>query len=236
MHSLKNFTLCAALLLLVAGSHRAWASSSCDAVAGNLIQNCGFETGSFAGWTQTGNTDPTQSYVETYGAHSGTYGAVLGPYNTSANAPDPDPGYSETLSQTFADTAGQTATFSFWLQDQASCNVDPGPGQTCGQAGGQEYPGYSFFQASADSTQLLNLTNPVAQSGLYTEYSYTFTTTGLDTISFTFQNDPSYFLLDDVTVSTPALVAATPEPSSLILLGTGVTALAGAARRRFARG
>jgi hypothetical protein len=35
----------------------AWgAASICDATAGNLVTNCGFETGDFTGWTQSGNT------------------------------------------------------------------------------------------------------------------------------------------------------------------------------------
>ena len=35
----------------------AWgAASICDATAGNLVTNCGFETGDFTGWALTGNT------------------------------------------------------------------------------------------------------------------------------------------------------------------------------------
>ena len=29
--------------------------SICDGVPGNLVTNCGFETGNFSGWTQGGN-------------------------------------------------------------------------------------------------------------------------------------------------------------------------------------
>jgi hypothetical protein len=51
-------------------------------------------------------------------------------------------------------------------------------------------------------------------------------------------NDPAGdqvgLILDNVDVSTPGSVAATPEPSSFLLLGTGLLSVAGTLRRRFA--
>ena len=70
-----------------------------------LVQNGGFETGSFSSWTQSGNT--SASGVTTGGyAHSGTYGAYLGPSGSL--------GY---LSQTLATVPGQSYLISFWLEN-----------------------------------------------------------------------------------------------------------------------
>jgi hypothetical protein len=67
-----------------------------------LIQNGGFETGNFNGWTQSGNTAYTSvnaSYV-----HSGSYAAELGPSGSL--------GF---LSQTVPTLSGQPYLLSLWL-------------------------------------------------------------------------------------------------------------------------
>ena len=91
-----------AALLGAARPAAAQATSQCNAVAGNLVANCGFESGSFSGYTLSGNT--TNSGVDAFSAHTGGYGAYF------ANR-----GGSQTLAQTFATTAGGRYTFSFFL-------------------------------------------------------------------------------------------------------------------------
>jgi len=51
--------------------------SSCDLVTGNLVHNCGFETGDFTSWTRSG--DPTYTSVDMPSAHSGNFGLDTGP-------------------------------------------------------------------------------------------------------------------------------------------------------------
>jgi hypothetical protein len=72
-----------------------------------LITNGGFETGSFSGWTQFGNTGFTG--VSTSAPHSGTYDASFGSVGSIGG-----------ISQAIATTAGQTYTIDFWLTNQSA--------------------------------------------------------------------------------------------------------------------
>jgi hypothetical protein len=82
--------------------------------------------------------------------------------------------------------------------------------------------------ADFDGTTLASVQNTTAQG--YTEYSFTTTATGSDTISFIEQGPiGSYIGLDDVVVVDPV---ASPEPSSLAL-AVGALGAVGPARRRW---
>ncbi|MGD0262730.1 MAG: immunoglobulin domain-containing protein [Verrucomicrobiota bacterium] len=73
----------------------------------NLVQNGGFETGDFTGWTQSGDTKSTYVSANAFYVHSGNYGAQLGPYGS----------YGE-LYQTVPTTAGSTYQLSLFLDSQ----------------------------------------------------------------------------------------------------------------------
>lgn len=47
--------------------------SLCDSIAGNLVANCGFETGDFTGWTPGGTRE---LQVTDFAAHTGNFGVV----------------------------------------------------------------------------------------------------------------------------------------------------------------
>lgn len=80
--------------------------SSCDGLGGNLLANCGFESGGTAGWTVGGDT--TNAVVTGRSARTGSYGFEAGP-------PWPYDAYPEgtTLGQTVSTTAGHAYAVSF---------------------------------------------------------------------------------------------------------------------------
>jgi len=82
---MKGLVMCAAAaavcLLSCVESASAAGFSICDAVAGNLVANCGFETGNFSSWTQFGNTGATG--VGGSSVNSGSFAADFGPVGST---------------------------------------------------------------------------------------------------------------------------------------------------------
>jgi hypothetical protein len=118
------------------------------------------------------------------------------------------------ISQSFTDVAGQGYTFSFWF---AANGDNP-----------------SDFSALWNGTQLLSLTNPTTGAA-WTEYSFNVTGTGNDTITFNGADNPAWMALDNVSVTPGGGGGTVPEPSSLLLLGSGVLGLGGVIRRKLYR-
>ena len=122
--------------------------SICDNTPGNLVLNCGFETGDFTGWLVTGNTGAT--FVNGGGyANSGNIGAQLGPADSD--------GF---LTQTLPTVAGPV-NLSFYLISPGGTpndftvnwdGIDIGPDLL--NAGAFTYTQYSYVLSGMGSDTL----------------------------------------------------------------------------------
>jgi hypothetical protein len=123
---------------------------SAPAQAVELVANGGFETGDFTGWIQAGNTSFTN--VTTGAAHSGTYGASMGPVGVSGS-----------LSQLLNTSVAGNYTVSFWLQNLGgpqnsfSAFFDGLPLIfTLDDSGAFAYTSYTFSRSATTAPSLLS--------------------------------------------------------------------------------
>jgi hypothetical protein len=144
---------------------------SAPANAINLVNNGSFESGSFSGWTQFGNTGFTGVVVGTYGTLNptdGTHQAVFGPVGSAGG-----------ISQTIATTPGKAYAITYDL----------------GNLGGNP----NAFSGSFGGTTFESLLNAAGFG--YGPRTFNIVATGSSTVlSFGFRQDPSYFGLDNVGV------------------------------------
>ena len=174
------------------------ATSTAQAAVTNLITNGGFEGGDLTGWTQVGNTSFNGVACSPGFGHASSCAAFFGPIGSSG-------GISQTL--TGLDVGGEYI-LDFQLQNSA------------------DVP--SSFSVTFGGTTIYAVNNPAASGpvGAYSDYNFRmFATAASQTLTFSFRDDPGFFLLDDVSVTVP-------EPATLALVGAALAGLGFARRGR----
>jgi hypothetical protein len=171
------------------------ASAASSRADNNLIDNGGFETGDFTGWTATAVSYPIYVTGNPAFVHSGDFAAQIAGYSYG-----PD-----TLSQAVTTTMGQSYTLSFWRY------INDGNPTTSLVADWDGAPVY----AEVD-------TGPFEQ---YQEISVNVVGTGSDTLEFLSANDPSETYLDDVSLTANSVPDGGATLSLLGLACTGLAAV-----------
>jgi hypothetical protein len=236
--------------LLVAGTQPASASTSlCDATPGNLITNCGFESGPVSqaslgftsSYSYTANLGPAGTFY--IGSNPNTFNGFFAAFQNGSSLPLPNSGSEQMIingagaratvwaEQSIAVTPSTSYFFSVFVQsvtdtsppvlDFSANGVQLGSAFTSSTTTGAEQQFVaSWFSGSAATVDLSLVDSNTASGG----------------------ND---FALDDFAFSTTAPTGATgvggtgtgpvgvPEPSSLLVLAFGLVSLAG--RRHFAK-
>lgn len=211
--------LCIAFCLFVGLPQSKAGGIACGTVAGNLVLNCGFETGDFTSWTLSGNDVPAE-LNNLYGVEGVDPINSISPNHGSDQVFIADlDSNATTLSQVIATTSGANYTVTLWLAQ----DTDPA-------SGGGTYS--NAFSASFNGL-LVSLTNVPVEG--YSKYSYTTTASSASTtLSLTLGNDLGEFLLDDISVVQQSS-SPTPEPAAWTLALGGAMLLLTFHRKRATR-
>ncbi len=169
--SLQSTAACSTLGGTYQGNSSSCGATSCSGAGANLLTNADFESGSFSGWTQFGDTSFTAVNTGAWvgiSPHGGTFQAHFGPTVGLGG-----------IQQNVIANPGDQVTISFWYAAVGTPNS---------------------FSADFDGQNLVTFTNDV-DHGAWTSFVFTATVTSVNPLmSFTMTNPPSYDFLDDISV------------------------------------
>jgi hypothetical protein len=167
----------------------------CGSVAGNLVMNCGFETGTTADWTFTPAPVGSDFYIGG-GAYSGNYAAWFGAVSYE----------NDSLSQNLATVPGATYDLQFYL---AHDETDSANQFLASWNGATEY---DLFNVASFGYGLVDIPGLMA----------TGTSTPL---TFAGYEVPAWFILDDVSVVQTASPVPEPSSIFLLTTVVGLCAV-----------
>jgi len=145
--------------------------SMCDAVPGNLVANCGFETGDFTAWVGTAAPAGSDFGIIQYNVNSGTFAARFGALNS----------VTDTIDQFLPTLPGHSYKVSFYV-DSSRLN-----------AGGS-------FVANWDGTNILTINGQKGNGFQLYSYILTASSNYTD-LQFGGYSAPAFYYVDDVVVT-----------------------------------
>ncbi len=174
----------------------------CGSVSGNLVSNCGFETGSFSSWTLIPAATGSDFHVTTNLAHSGSYSAQFGALS----------GQNDYIYQNIATTPGDAYTVTFYVGE-------------AGQTG-------EFLANWGGTNFLTITGNNNCPACYNTESFILTATSSNTQLEFGGNTLQTWYYLDDISVTRSPSSSSVPEPSALALLGAGLLGLGFVSLRR----
>ncbi len=168
--------LCA--LPVVAASNADGIPSVCDAVPGNLVANCGFETGDYTDWVTTSASVGSDFGLIKYNVNSGTFAARFGALD----------GQNDYIDQHLPTIVGHSYKVSFYV-DASRLNL-----------GGE-------FVANWDGTNILTIIGQRGGGFQLYSFTLTATSNNTD-LQFGGYSEPAFYYLDDVMVTDTVAQAA----------------------------
>jgi len=207
----KAFALPLLATLALAGTATAFA----DPIQNGNFSGAGsgytYDPSTVAGWSFSGGAG-VQANGSAWGFTNAPGGAAqtafLQSYIGSINVPTGNP---STIQQSVSGlTSGDSYAVSFYLEGRPGYGLDP-------------------VTVTIDG---VNVTITPASDSTWTKYTEYFTASGSNTLTFSVSGsgDGPY---DNDTGLADVSIGATPEPGTLLLLGTGLLGFAGFARRKF---
>jgi hypothetical protein len=185
--------------------------SACDAVVGNLIANCGFETGDSSNWVLLNSPSGSNQGIST-DAHTGNYAWTFS--GTNPTAPNWDIIY-----QVFGTSSGDTYNVTFWEESD-------------GHIPNLFFAGDEISPFTTGNSQIV-LSNQPAHG--YKQYQFTFAANSAFSLVYFGGWDPEtqsgggVQTFDDVVVTD---ITHVPEPLTLSLFGAGLVGAAALRRRK----